>query len=118
MKLELKNVTLEKVIATRNGVSAKTGNPWEQEILLINQKNGNYDNKFVVTLFGHDNLQSFHQIADKGLFDCDIYIDVREWQDKYFNDLSMGSFRPAFDSQPVKEVPTYTQPTEQDLPFD
>ena len=117
MKIELKDVRLEKVVATRNGVSAKTGNPWEQESLLINAKNGEFDNRMVVTLFGHDKLQQFHQIADSGLFDCEVYIDINEWQGKYYNDLSMGSFRPALSQQPVKEVPTYTQPKEQDLPF-
>lgn len=85
-----------KIIAAlepRSGTSARTGNPWKSQEFVI-ETHEQYPKKCVFRVFGEDRLNQFNiQVGQELTVSFDI--DAREYQGRWFNDISAWRVLPA-----------------------
>jgi hypothetical protein len=82
------NVKVIKVLEPLSGVSSRTGETWYKrsfvgEILPQSQ----YTKKVVLTVFGEDKWKQFN-VVEGCEYQVSFDIDAREWNGKWFNDVS------------------------------
>lgn len=75
-----------KVLEPLSGVSARTGEPWVKNSFLI-ETAGEYPKKCVFTVFGEDRWKQMGIVVG-GEYQVSFDIDAREYNGKWYNDVS------------------------------
>lgn len=85
MELALK---IEKVLEPMSGTSKKDGSQWVKNIFVgVVQPEGQYQKRIVLTVFGEDRWKQFG-IVEGGIYQVGFDIDAREYNGRWYNDLS------------------------------
>lgn len=119
-----------RILEPQSGISAKSGEEWVKNSFVI-EIAGQYPTRVAFTVFGEDRWTQMG-IAVGGQYQVSFDIDAREWQGRWFNDLSawkavriggqqQQTQSPALQQtqSPVPEAPTggQQQSDGSDLPF-
>lgn len=75
-----------KVLEPLSGVSARTGEPWVKNSFLI-ETAGEYPKRCVFTVFGEDRWKQMGIVVG-GEYQVSFDIDAREYNGKWYNDVS------------------------------
>lgn len=124
--MQLEAVVLA-ALPLEQGVSKTTGNPWSKGTIIVEVGSGSqYPKK--VALTNMKKAQELVALPIGGAFIFDIDVESREYQGRWFTNVSTFRWTPA-NAQQVPPQPTYAQPqqyaqpvapqaqTDPDLPF-
>ena len=107
--------TIKSIGATQSGTS-KAGKPWKKLSFQVTNNSG-YEGKealFSFDLFGEEKVEKFLKYNKQGSeVDVKFNIECREWEGKYFTNLSAWSVFKAEGEEPPAPDPA----TEEDAPF-
>lgn len=96
--------TIKSIGATQEGIS-KAQKPWKKLSFQVTNNSG-YEGKealFSFDLFGEDKVDKFIKYNKEGAeVDVKFNIECREWEGKYFTNLSAWSVFKADDGQPTE----------------
>ena len=85
MELALK---IEKVLEPISGTSKKDGSQWVKNSFVgVVQPEGQYPKRIVLTVFGEDKWKQWG-IVEGGVYQVGFDIDAREYNGRWYNDLS------------------------------
>lgn len=76
-----------KVLPPLSGKSARTGETWNKYSFVLEVPNGQYPRKTVFTVFGKDKWDRMG-VVEGGQYQVSFDIDAREFDGKWFNDVS------------------------------
>lgn len=76
-----------KVLPPLSGKSARTGETWNKYSFVLEVPNGQYSRKTVFTVFGKDKWDRMG-VVEGGQYQVSFDIDAREFDGKWFNDVS------------------------------
>jgi len=101
------------VLPARQGVSARTGNPWmtQQYVLEIP---GNYPKHMCFSMMGEDRIKQFALQQGESDVTVQFEIDAREYEGKWYNDLRCYNIVRRSHQQPA---PQAQQPSAANSPF-
>lgn len=109
--MELKGKIIQ-VMPAQSGVSQKTGNSWMSQSYLI-EIPGQYPKKCVFRVFGEDRIKQF-DLKPNDDVTVSIDIDAREYNGKWYNDISCYRVSRDEAQQPAPQAAP-SQPTQQDI---
>lgn len=75
-----------KILDTLSGVSARNGEPWVKNTFVI-ETQGQYPKKIAFTVMGEQRFAEM-AIAVGGTYNVSFDVESREWQGKWFTDVS------------------------------
>lgn len=75
-----------KILDALSGVSARTGEPWVKHAFVI-ETQGQYPKKIAFTVMGDERFKEM-AIAVGGTYNVSFDVESREWQGKWFSDVS------------------------------
>lgn len=78
--------TVIKILEPQSGVSSRNGEKWVKNFFVI-ETGGQYPRKVAFSVFGEDKWSQFAVQVGKN-YNVQFDIDAREWNGKWFNDLS------------------------------
>lgn len=93
-----------KVLEPLSGVSARTGEPWVKNSFLI-ETAGEYPKRCVFTVFGEDRWKQMGIVVG-GEYQVSFDIDAREYNGKWYNDVSAWKAVRLDGQQQSEQTPT------------
>jgi hypothetical protein len=87
---------LIKVMNLESGLT-KSGKEWKKLAFLIEQQDGNYSKKIHMLAKSDVVINILSNIIIGETIICDINIESREWNDKYFTDITAWKIKHVFD---------------------
>jgi hypothetical protein len=119
MLFEIKNCTVAEILDTVTGTS-QAGNNWSRTTIVFEHKEGDYTDKYPMTVFGEDKLGEVNALKDRRV---NVKFDLRsrEYNGRWYTDIRLVYISAAEAEAPKPvERPVATQPQEDnepDLPF-
>jgi|688.fasta_scaffold107805_2 hypothetical protein len=104
--MELKNLQVVKKLPVEKGTS-KTGVNWQKQTVVL-ETNGEYPKKIAMSFFGNT-ADEIGKVKEGDFLDCNIDIESREYNGKYYTDVKCWKFKVLSASAPVEKS--------NDLPF-
>ncbi len=106
---------LIKKLPLESGIGKKSGKPWEK-LTFVLQKEGKYPSVLAIDTFKADTIQFISNTSVDTVLKCDINVDSREYNGRYFHNVGLWKAEVVGGQQQQAPQPAYAPPTE-DLPF-
>lgn len=115
----MSKITLQGTIVTalqpEQGVSQRTGNPWQKQTFVIETStNPQFSTRVAVTSFKSDIIDKFRGFPPGSAVEVDCYVESRESQSgRWFTEVTAADIRPRMQyalQQPQQPAPVQYQP--------
>lgn len=80
--------TIVKIFPIESGES-KSGKAWQKQNLVIEYQDGNYQRKALLTGKAESILSTISQLKPGDVVTCNITVEAREWNDRFFTDVTV-----------------------------
>ena len=85
-KMELKG-KIVRIFPIESGES-KSGKAWQKQNFVIEYQDGNYTRKALITGKSEPILFTIGQLKPGDTVNCNVTVEAREWNDRFFTDVT------------------------------
>ena len=100
--------TITQVFPMQEGVSPRTGTPWQRQSVLIEHESGQYPKSIVVDISGIDRINKFALAVGK-FVTAHLAISAREYNGRWYNTIEIWKVDGGQQQQGQRQAPTQGQ---------